>query len=284
MLGLELDYLMSETGHLMGRAWGKVYSGYDTLKDLVSLDSVSPEDTELMQLAMWNMEDGLVQLELIRQNFYAFRERRLGVNIQESTQSMGDETTDIAPVRQTIEPADEVDVVALLQDLGPLFRRLSDEFDQEVRFSMGSPSAVTRGPENSLRLVFINLFDNATKFSYGSTYIEITLTTSENQCVVIFANLGIGVAPDERRRVFRPLTKSRFKDPYRRIEGLGLGLSFCQKVIEDEFDGTIDIFSREVHTPHRRFEGDNWLTTVTIRLPLWNSRNKESLDAKDTIL
>jgi signal transduction histidine kinase len=125
-----------------------------------------------------------------------------------------------------------------------------------------------RGDENLLKLVFLNLFDNAIKFGYAGTYIEISVRVTRGQCIVSFGNLGVGVPADERERVFRRLTKARWKDPVRQIEGLGLGLFFCRQVIRHQFGGRISLSSREAAVPKRRFEGDNWKTTVTIWLPL----------------
>jgi signal transduction histidine kinase len=55
----------------------------------------------------------------------------------------------------------------------------------------------------------------------------------------------------------------------RRIGGLGLGLSYCRRIIEDEFKGKISLNSWEVQKPQpRRFEGDNYITKVTVKLKL----------------
>ncbi len=270
---IQLDYLMSETGHLMGRSAGMIASGYDALMRVVRSNLDNSEDAEELRLALWALEDGLTRLELIRQRFYTFRERRLG-SVGGLGDDAGGQSARGVPEgvygRYDVLHRETVDIIRVLADLTPFFRRSAQYCHLgEVRLSLHADSAVTEGRERDLRLVFVNLFDNAVKYAYTDTHITIASTQEEGHCVVTFTNLGIGVAPDETEWVFRRFTRSRFRDPFRLIEGLGIGLYLCRTVVEDEFNGTITLSSRPAGRPRRRrFEGDNWLTTVAVRLPI----------------
>jgi NtrC-family two-component system sensor histidine kinase KinB len=134
------------------------------------------------------------------------------------------------------------------------------------------------GSSSLFRMVMLNLYDNATKFAYTNTFISVSLVVHQEHCTLSVENLGIGVAPDEIALIFRRRYRSRFRDPSRRIEGLGLGLSYCRRVIVEVLKGSISLASRPVDTvAPRRFEGDNWLTTVTVTLPVQKVSNHDSV-------
>lgn len=251
---VELDELMAETGHLMGRAVGKVQSGFEVLQELLPTVLPQSQRTRRYQLACWALEDGATRLDLIRQNFYAFAGQRRQVDAE-----------------KIFDPAfsEDFDVIAILRGMRSFFDRTAEENEfKPISYEFDKEPLVVRGHLESLRLTFLNLFDNAVKFSYSNTYIKISAVRESSRAVIAFENLGVGVAPDEVERVFRRLRRSRFRDPSRRIEGLGLGLPYCKRVVELIFGGTITLRSWEAETRHRRFQGDNWLTEVTLELPL----------------
>jgi signal transduction histidine kinase len=90
---------------------------------------------------------------------------------------------------------------------------------------------------------------------------------------------------DEFEFVFQPRVKSRCHDKAKRKEGVGMGLTLCRRVIERECQGTISLVSvNKKKTLESQYEGDNYLTTVTLRLPLAVATKKEQPDASCTIL
>lgn len=263
MFGIELDFLTSETGHLMGRAIGKVETGVRKLKQV--LNSSQRADPRMMTLAQSAVEDGLVRLNLIHNNFYWFSAQRRGF------ETRGNDKSPPKSGAEKKEAAERsFDVCALLRDMSDLFVREATERGlKQTRIIISERPAMAKGPEDLLRLTFLNLYDNAMKFAYANTFVVINAGLEDGYCRVTFENLGVGVAPDEVNTVFERLRRSRFQDTSKRVEGLGLGLSYCRRVVHDIFHGKISLKSYEAPTPNvRRFEGDNWLTTVTVELPI----------------
>jgi GAF domain-containing protein/signal transduction histidine kinase len=262
IFGIELDYLTSETGHLMGRAIGKVETGVRKLKQILT----TPDSTDLkmLTLAQSAIEDGLIRLNLIHNNFYWFGAQRRGFETRESEKSL------LRDREKTPSAERSFNVCAMLRDMSGLFiREATDRNLKQTKIIISERPAMVKGPEDLLRLTFLNLYDNAMKFAYANTFIVINAGSEDGVCRVIFENLGVGVAPDEVNTVFERLRRSRYQDTSKRIEGLGLGLSYCRRVVHDIFHGRISLISHEAPTPNvRRFEGDNWLTTVTVELPI----------------
>jgi signal transduction histidine kinase/DNA-binding response OmpR family regulator len=75
-----------------------------------------------------------------------------------------------------------------------------------------------------------NLLSNAVKYSPGGGEVRLLARRERETAVVSVSDRGIGIAPEDRARLFRPF--SRVHD--RRatgIEGFGLGLSICERFV-----------------------------------------------------
>jgi signal transduction histidine kinase len=256
LFGIELDHLMAETGHLMGRAVAKVALGVSTLQEFLYTEP-SQQDQEIYRAALWAIEDGKTRLELIQQNFYAFQTRRKWREEQELA-------------TEFLVNMEDFDAIEALNSMRSYFDRAVAEADRkEIVYNVQDGAAIVHGDRNAFRLTMLNLFDNAMKFSYAKTFFTIEASVESGACNIVFKSLGVGIAKNESISIFQPFSKSRYKDPQRRIEGLGLGLSYCRWVVEEIFGGKISLSSSEVNMPIRKkFQGDNWLTSVIMELPL----------------
>jgi two-component system sensor histidine kinase KdpD len=77
--------------------------------------------------------------------------------------------------------------------------------------------------------VFVNLLENAVKYTPHGTLIEISAATRENELVVIVSDQGSGIPAGEEKRIF---------EKFHRIDhegnqgGAGLGLAICRSIVE----------------------------------------------------
>lgn len=76
--------------------------------------------------------------------------------------------------------------------------------------------------------VFINLIDNAVKFTPPESSITIAVSIEMDDVVVSIEDEGPGVAPDEMNRLFEKFYRGK---EVITVRGLGLGLAICQKII-----------------------------------------------------
>nr|WP_319494173.1 ATP-binding protein [uncultured Desulfobacter sp.] len=150
-------------------------------------------------------------------------------------------------------------------DWGPVYvRRLVSSLAEEYRFlaetrgitmTLCFPEAVEIQADSAmLGRAFSNILDNAVKYNKDGGHIELTGEKSASEVVIIFANTGPGIAPEQISRVF---------EQFYRIEqsrstqhgGSGLGLAMVKKIIELH-GGKVTIESRI----------DEW-TRVMVQLP-----------------
>jgi signal transduction histidine kinase len=93
----------------------------------------------------------------------------------------------------------------------------------------------------AIKQVLINLLGNAMKFTpNGGSIIVSGSRTDDGGMTLTVADTGIGIAPENLPRVFEPFWQA--DAGVRRIEGSGLGLSICRKLIELH-GGTITVQS-----------------------------------------
>lgn len=85
------------------------------------------------------------------------------------------------------------------------------------------------GNEELLQQVWINLLNNAIKFSHAGGKIDIRLHRTENSIIAEFVDDGIGIRAEDRAFIFEKFFKG---EKSRNTEGNGLGLSIVKKIVE----------------------------------------------------
>jgi signal transduction histidine kinase len=121
-----------------------------------------------------------------------------------------------------------------------------------------------------MKTVFMNLVDNAVKYSHYNRTVRIAGEADEKSVAVSVQDFGLGIPPEEYDRIFEPYVRGSQRDPRRFIWGSGLGLAVARDIVTTH-GGTIEVKSvptakERVADPARAWE--NHLTTVTVRLPL----------------
>lgn len=121
-----------------------------------------------------------------------------------------------------------------------------------------------------MKTVFMNLVDNAVKYSHYNRTVRIYGESDERSVWVSVQDFGLGIPPDEYERIFEPYVRGSQRDPRRFIWGSGLGLAVARDIVHTH-GGTIEVKSvptakERTADPSRTWE--NYLTTVTVRLPL----------------
>ena len=115
--------------------------------------------------------------------------------------------------------------------------------------------------QRRMRQVFLNLIENALKFSEDSGSIKITMIHKTNQWVEItICDKGPGIPKNEQKRIF--LDKVRLPQTSEGTSGFGIGLSVCRRIVEVH-GGRIWVVS-EID------EGSCFHFTV----PVWQGQNK----------
>lgn len=148
----------------------------------------------------------------------------------------------------------EVRLREIVEGVFSLFRQKLEEKGLTASVEETRPGVTIRGDPFRIEQLFINLIDNAIKYTQEGG-ITVSLGGSQNIAVIKVSDTGIGIPREHLGRIFERfyvVDKSRS----RKLGGTGLGLSIVKRIVSLH-RGTISVSSRPC-------EG----TSFTITLPL----------------
>lgn len=114
---------------------------------------------------------------------------------------------------------------------------------------------VMTGDPRAFKQIVLNLVANAIKFTESGGQVTVTAAVSGSQLALRISDTGIGIAPDDLKRIGAPFFQAG-KTYQRRHEGTGLGLSIVKSLVS--------LHLGELTVQSRLGEG----TAVTVKLPL----------------
>lgn len=102
---------------------------------------------------------------------------------------------------------------------------------KNINLDVSLEETIICGDEDLLSQVFINLLNNAIKFTPENGNIGVNLSSDENSIVCKISDTGIGISPQDQLRIFERFYKAD-KSRDRSLGGNGLGLSIVKKIID----------------------------------------------------
>lgn len=121
----------------------------------------------------------------------------------------------------------EFDLGKLLTGVADLYRPTSEIHRIEVE--QPQERVVVSADPLRVEQVLINLVSNAIKYSPEGGLVMLALSRAPGEAIVTVADEGIGVAPEERERIFEPFHRSG-RSRGEKIPGVGLGLAVARRI------------------------------------------------------
>ena len=91
---------------------------------------------------------------------------------------------------------------------------------------------IVNGDKFRLSQVFMNLVNNAIKFTPAGKKVEVSFRREGKYVDTLVKDSGIGIHPSETRKIFEKFYQAKYqKDAALRKQGWGLGLSIAQEVV-----------------------------------------------------
>jgi PAS domain S-box-containing protein len=106
-----------------------------------------------------------------------------------------------------------------------------DSRNQSIKFV--STEKVIKAPVDvmELKLAFINLLENASKYSYPGSVIRASVQRKDGYLEVSIADKGVGISKENRQRIFDKFTRVD-NDLSDTVAGTGLGLYWVKQIVE----------------------------------------------------
>ncbi|HBB72776.1 MAG TPA: sensor histidine kinase [Ruminococcus sp.] len=175
------------------------------------------------------------------------------VNETERLSQMVEELLDFSRMqngRFTLQRSN-MDILAELGDAVLIYSEKAKRENKKIIYDEPEMLPIVFGDKNRIRQVFINVIDNAIKYSSEGDTITIKAQEKDNRIIVSVKDTGVGIRESDLSKV-----KTKFYKANHTRRGSGIGLAVADEII-GMHDGTLDITS----------EGEGMGTTVTITLP-----------------
>ncbi len=138
---------------------------------------------------------------------------------------------------------EKVDISSLLNDIVGMFFDPIKEKNIQIQIDIGFDSCFIDGDRTYLPQVFLNLMDNAVKFTPRGGDITLFASLEENELHVVIGDTGIGISEKDVPGLFRKFYQIDSSST-RNYGGNGLGL-YISKIIVESHKGNIWIESEE---------------------------------------
>ena len=123
--------------------------------------------------------------------------------------------------------------------------------NKDLNLVLDFPEYTLEANEELLRHVWINLLDNAIKFTEPRGTVSVAIKDIGDELAVSVSNTGKEIAPEKLERIFNKFYQA---DESHATEGNGIGLAVVKRVVELH-SGSVEVISA------------NGLTTFTVSLP-----------------
>ncbi|NTU18048.1 HAMP domain-containing sensor histidine kinase [Bacillus subtilis] len=142
------------------------------------------------------------------------------------------------------EQFNRIDAGTILKDVCESMKFRAERYKKKITYEI-EDSLYVYGQKNRVRQLFINLLDNAIKYSLSHSEIMIQAKVAGDQVLFMFKNPSDPYDDNQYTKVFQPFYSINQKVTE---EGsLGLGLSIVKTIVE-KHGGTIKMFYEENHT------------------------------------
>lgn len=146
---------------------------------------------------------------------------------------------------------EKLDILAEIEEVLYMLRDRAITEQKHLLYDQPDIMPPVMADKNKLKQVFINIIDNALKYTPAEGVVGIQVLHEGEVVKIVVTDTGCGIAPDDLPRV-----KDKFFKANQSVRGSGIGLAIADEIIQ-KHGGTLDIES-----------GIGVGTTVTITIPV----------------
>ena len=159
---------------------------------------------------------------------------------------------------------DKTDVFAELIEAVVMFKERARREEINLIFNESDDMPVVFGDKNRLKQVFVNVIDNAIKYSNPGGTVKIEAIEDEEEVSIIISDTGVGI-----KREDLPMITEKFYKGSSTRRGSGIGLAVVEEIVRLH-KGTLEITSEE---------GKG--TVVVIKLPTLSPASQENSEEEE---
>lgn len=140
----------------------------------------------------------------------------------------------------TLEP-ETLDIIPILEESALAIKSVAKKRNITIEMSAPPSPLLIWGDKSGLQQVFINLINNATKFSPEGSVVKINVSKEAGKVHTSISDQGLGIPPEAMPNLFEQFFRAR-NVTLAEIPGSGVGLYIVKSIIE-ELKGEIKVES-----------------------------------------
>ena len=224
------------------------------------ISSVSHElRTPLTAIKGWaeTMSCGEMPPETMKKGF------EIIINESERLTGMVEELLDFSRLQngKMILAMDKTDLLAELEEAVYMLKERAAKEGQHIVYDPPEELPAVFADKNRIRQVFINIIDNALKYSPKGGVVGVDVKQTDEYIKIIVSDSGCGIAPKDLPRI-----KEKFYKANKTVRGSGIGLAVADEIMTLH-KGSLEIESEEDKG-----------TKVTISIPILDEDDEEILN------
>jgi signal transduction histidine kinase len=132
-----------------------------------------------------------------------------------------------------------IDILGYLKEAVYMYEELARRQNITVNFDSPESLPAVMGDPNRLKQVFINIIDNAVKYTLEGGNVDISAAAEEGGIRITVKDTGVGIAEQDLDRV-----KEKFFKANKTVRGSGIGLAVADEILK-QHNGLIFFESKE---------------------------------------
>ncbi len=157
-------------------------------------------------------------------------EKGMDIIVKESTRLTGivEELLDFSRMQNDnmILQTEKLDILAELDEVLYMMRDRARNEQKHLLYDEPSFVAPVMADRNKIKQVFINIIDNALKYTPQDGVVGVQALLTESHVNIIVTDTGCGIAPDDLPRV-----KDKFFKANQSVRGSGIGLALANEIV-----------------------------------------------------
>lgn len=124
---------------------------------------------------------------------------------------------------------ESIDIDAFVRDIVETLQQISETHTLSIH---GASHQTVIGDSARLEQVFVNLVNNAIKYSPEADTVDIHISTAEDTVIVSVQDYGIGIPREHLSKIFDRFYRAHDNDNSKAFSGLGMGLYISYEIVK----------------------------------------------------
>ena len=131
----------------------------------------------------------------------------------------------------------EIEILNVINQVSDIYKKKAEERDINLTVTSAVDEVFVFGDADKIRQVFINILDNAIKYTPQGGEVKIIVERNQKYVKIVFSDNGCGISADDIAHV-----KEKFYKANNTVRGTGIGLAVADEIVK-KHGGEINIKS-----------------------------------------